>query len=231
LSDTSVRQALSYGIDRAKISDALLGKYGEPTSEWVTTDGFDPDYQDHFAYDPEKAKELLASAGYSDGLTLTVLDTSGRAQDGTPTQDMVNAAAEQLKQIGVTLKITTVPPSQSFPELLSGKYQLAAGYFGINPSQVYWNLFLSPDSVLNPSKWSPPQSVQDSFAQSSRAADPTADLVSMNQQLTEGGYPLPVYLPTSLVFAAKSVGGISFPTLPTGIANGTFPDPTEFRPS
>jgi hypothetical protein len=90
---------------------------------------------------------------------------------------------------------------------------------------------LSRNSILNPSKWSPPRSVQDSFAHSSLAEDPTSDLVAMSRQLTEGGYPMPVYLPKSLVFAAKSIGGISFPTLPTGIANGTFPDPTEFHPA
>lgn len=230
LSNTSVRQAISYAIDRDKITQALLGSYGEPTSEWVTTDGFDPSYQDHFSYDPAKAKALLAAGGYPDGLTLTVVTTAGRAQDGTPTQDMVNAVAEQLKQVGITLKVTTVPPAQAFPALLSGKYQLSASYLGINPSQVYWSLFLAPTAVLNPSKWIPPQSVQASYARASTAEDPAADLVAMSQELTEVGYPIPVYAPKSLVFADDSVGGIAFPTLPSGVANGTFPDPTEFHP-
>lgn len=230
LNNASVRQAISYGIDRAKITTGLLGSYGTPTSEWVTTDGFDPSYQNHFNYDPAKAKQLLTSAGYPQGLTLTVYATSGRAQDGTPTTDMVNAVAQQLKQVGINLQVTTVPPSESITALLSGKYQLGAGYFGINPTQVYWNLFLSETGLLNPGHWSGYPQVLASYEQASAAADPKPDLIAITRRLTELAYPLPVYTPNSLVFAAKSVGGISYPILPNGVVNGTFPDPTEFHP-
>ena len=230
LNKTAVRQAMSFGIDRAKITKGLLGGYGEPTSEWLTTDGFDPALQNHFTYDPAKAKRLLASAGYPSGLTVTVYATPGAAQDGTPTQDMLNAVAQQLAAVGIKLDITTVPPSQAFAALLSGKYQMTAGYFGINPTQVYWNLFLSQAGLLNQHHWAVDPQVLTSYASASAAADPKPDLTAITSRLTELAYPLPIYSPQSLVFAAKSVAGISFPNLPNGLANGTFPDPTEFHP-
>lgn len=227
LNKPEVRQAISYAIDREKITAALLGKYGEPTSEWVTTDGFDAAYKDHYGYNPQEAKTLLASAGYRNGLTLSVLDFPGTLQDGTPSDRMVQAVAQQLAEVGIKLDITTLPPSQ-FTALFTGKYQLSASYFGINPTQVYWNIFLSPAAPLNLRHWAGDAQASSEFAQAAGASDPSQDLTAMSRRLTSVAYPLPIYSPLSLVFAKKNIGEISFPVLPNGIANGTFPDPTQF---
>jgi peptide/nickel transport system substrate-binding protein len=39
IADVRVRRALNYAIDRRAITESLIGRYGEPTSEVITTDG------------------------------------------------------------------------------------------------------------------------------------------------------------------------------------------------
>ena len=58
---TGISRATLSRLERSELSPtaAMLGKYGQPTSEWMTTDGFDPGYQDYYSYDPGKAKQLL----------------------------------------------------------------------------------------------------------------------------------------------------------------------------
>jgi len=66
--DVRVRQAFNYALDREAIEGALLGLYGNidnpvlPTSPFFNPDA--PSYE----HDPERARELLAEAGYPDGL-------------------------------------------------------------------------------------------------------------------------------------------------------------------
>lgn len=72
LSDIRVRQAILYSIDREEIVQAITEGLGAPAvflaspNQWFYSD-YAP-----YAYNPEKAKTLLAEAGYADGLELTV---------------------------------------------------------------------------------------------------------------------------------------------------------------
>ena len=68
LGDMRVRRAISLAIDREKIVETLYGGYGIPwaTAMCRTSNGFNDALEAH-EYNPEKAKELLAEAGYADG--------------------------------------------------------------------------------------------------------------------------------------------------------------------
>ena len=69
-SDIRVRQALSYAIDRKVLQDQLYGaEMMEPRGWWVVTPssiGYSPEI-DPPAFDPDKARQLLADAGYPGG--------------------------------------------------------------------------------------------------------------------------------------------------------------------
>src|SRR5262249_26430229 len=103
LASVKVRQALNYAIDRAKITKAIYGQYGVPTSEMGTSDGFVPSLQNYYPYDPAKAKKLLADAGYPNGFSFTLTSES---QFGTLADPVVQAIAQQYKAIGVDMKVT-----------------------------------------------------------------------------------------------------------------------------
>lgn len=101
LNDEKVRQAISYGIDRQSIIDGVYDGVGIPAAGPLAPGVFGYDENvEGISYDPEKAKELLAEAGYEDGLDLTIWTNDS--------PERVNTAVylqESLKEIGVNLTV------------------------------------------------------------------------------------------------------------------------------
>ena len=77
--DVRVRQAMNYAIDRQTILETLLEGAGQLMNSPSGPDifGYDPDIE-IYPYDPEKAKVLLAEAGYPDGVDIRIQFTEGR---------------------------------------------------------------------------------------------------------------------------------------------------------
>lgn len=105
--NVKVRQAMNYAVDKEAIIDGLLQGTGElanspiPPNVW----GHNPNVK-NYPYDVEKAKELLAEAGYPDGFEVDYwVPESGSGMQ----QPQVMAAAIQadLQKIGVKLNIQT----------------------------------------------------------------------------------------------------------------------------
>ncbi len=69
--DPLVRQAMNYAVDVDAIIDALFSGYARPSTGYVSPANFGYDETlEPYGYDPEKAKELLAEAGYPDGFSM-----------------------------------------------------------------------------------------------------------------------------------------------------------------
>ncbi|MFF4357666.1 ABC transporter substrate-binding protein [Streptomyces sp. NPDC001604] len=103
LSDVRVRQALNFAVDRAAITKAVYGDFGAPVSQPAMPgyDGYSPEAEKMYPYDPAKAKQLLKAAGYADGLTIPV----NYGSFDPSTTKMVQAVQDQLSKVGVTLKL------------------------------------------------------------------------------------------------------------------------------
>lgn len=101
--DVRVRQAMNYAVDRKLIADELLGGYAEPLGQRLSTYdfGFDPDVTP-YPYDPDKARELLSEAGYPNGFELVCWSTVGHY---LMDEDIVQAVAAQMAEIGITLDV------------------------------------------------------------------------------------------------------------------------------
>jgi ABC-type transport system substrate-binding protein len=106
LANVRVRQALSYGLDRKAINNALVDGKGELAWGLVPSSSnlFPPDLSNYYAYNPTKAKKLLAQAGYAKGLTLTMAPGVS-----TDLQQLALIAQQEWKKIGVNLQLSTVP--------------------------------------------------------------------------------------------------------------------------
>jgi peptide/nickel transport system substrate-binding protein len=104
LGDVRVRRALNYAVDRKKILSALVGRGGIPSSISMRTDGFDPKYDNYYTYDPDKAKALLAAAGYANGFTFNVLALGAWAA-GYDTSKVALAMAKDLAAVGVKMVV------------------------------------------------------------------------------------------------------------------------------
>lgn len=66
--ELAVRQALLYGMDRQAIVDVIDKGVGEALHNVISPSvwGYDPDMEDMYPHDPEKAKQLLEDAGWED---------------------------------------------------------------------------------------------------------------------------------------------------------------------
>ena len=102
--DKRVRQALNYGVDVDLIVNTILEGVGaKATGPLGTNIPLAATDLEGYEYNPEKAKELLAEAGYEDGFSATIV-----TDDDNTRISMVTAVAAQLREIGVELNIQTM---------------------------------------------------------------------------------------------------------------------------
>ena len=140
LSNVKVREAMSYAIDRSKVSTIGEAGYEPPASQsgivsptfssWLDTAAVAKFGK---AYDPAKAKQLLASAGFklgSDGimanaagqkLSFSVINI-GDYSDWVASMQVV---AQDLKAVGIQLTPDNLTNTDFVADLYYGKYQLA----------------------------------------------------------------------------------------------------------
>ena len=105
--DVRVRQALCYAINKEEIMLMMADGKGTPIgSSMFPAFGkyYMPELNDVYTQDIEKAKELLAKAGYPDGFSFTVKVPSNYA----PHVDTAQVLVEQLKAIGVDAQIELI---------------------------------------------------------------------------------------------------------------------------
>lgn len=111
LMDAKVRKAISMAINREAIVDRIMGGYAVAAGELLPPPMFGTTERPVDPYDPEKARELLAEAGYPDGFGLTL---------GTPNDRYINdeqvaqAVAQMLERIGIATTVDAVTASQFF---------------------------------------------------------------------------------------------------------------------
>ena len=117
-----VRQAMAYAIDRQAIVDLSEFGYGTPIgSHWSPSTPYYVDLTGKFPYNPEKAKELLAKAGYANGFE-AVLKASVKHPYSVRAGEVI---ADMLGKIGIKLKIETIEWGQWIDRVFKKKeYQL-----------------------------------------------------------------------------------------------------------
>ena len=103
-----VRQAIAHAIDRQKLIDEVMFGLGKPSPSSLppNIDGYDPNLKG-LEYDPAKAKDLLAKAGYpgGQGLPPMGLTFNPRGADG---KAMSEAMAGMLKEnLGIQAQVQT----------------------------------------------------------------------------------------------------------------------------
>lgn len=112
-----VRQAVAHAIDRQAIIDGAMFGVGTPIGTHFAP--HNPDYVDLTAnsnHDPEKAKALLAEAGFPDGFTTTLkLPPPSYARRGG------EIIAAQLREVGIETEISNLEWAQWLEEVFKGK--------------------------------------------------------------------------------------------------------------
>ncbi len=144
--DPRVRQALNYAIDRAAINKSLYNDLAVPMTsplpeaQW----GFDKSLQP-YTYDPAKAKQLLADAGYPNGFKAELLAYNSARGYNPAGAQMAVAIQSYLKKVGVDVSIQQMEFGSFLAKVRSGDYHGMAmtGWSGDNgdPDNFLYELF------------------------------------------------------------------------------------------
>jgi peptide/nickel transport system substrate-binding protein len=208
LSSVLVRQALNYAVNREAIAQALFGKYGTPTSEIPTQDGWVPADKNYYPYDPAKAKKLLAEAGYPHGFTINVLD-----QNYTGTDPMLEAVAENESAIGVKFNLTPGPqPAEWLSDWFSGKFSASGIIYTIFfTSDTLYPGYFAPNGWGNQHGWNDP--VLDRYANEAAILPPTEAVPywqkMWNRTVTQAD-EMPVVEVNGFYYTNNKVAGVEF---------------------
>ncbi|MDP9982594.1 peptide/nickel transport system substrate-binding protein [Pseudarthrobacter oxydans] len=152
LKDVKVRQAINYAFDRKTILDQVMLGQGTPTSQpfgkesGAWTEGL----ENHYSYDPAKAKQLLKEAGYENGVTLEI--------PGIPNfETQISVVKQQLADVGITLNVGAALTNTFTSDVAAQKYTTM--YFSLFQGEptVAINQIISTKALYNPFKNADPE--------------------------------------------------------------------------
>ena len=117
-SDIRVRRAFSYAINGPELIETINKGYGEAINQYATKGswGFNPQVKG-YPYNPEKAKQLLAEAGYANGLKITMTCPAWGSYRYAPP-----AIQEYLRKVGIEAEIVYNDPGK-FDAILFGGWE------------------------------------------------------------------------------------------------------------
>ncbi|MCO1658554.1 ABC transporter substrate-binding protein [Pseudonocardia humida] len=150
LADPAVREALSMAIDRAGISQAILGGQCTaspqifPEGYWAAATDLGPEAS---TFDVAAAKQKLADAGFPNGfaMSMTVINVA-------PYSTVAEAVASQFGQIGVTVDLQVAEPAQVIAGFTGQKTvdsYVSQWPGAVDPARTVGSLFLA-GGTFNP---------------------------------------------------------------------------------
>ncbi|MCC2614120.1 ABC transporter substrate-binding protein [Neorhizobium petrolearium] len=206
LNDIRVRQAMNYAINREELNKVLMLGLGQPTSTMFPKDfwAVDAGTANFYQHDPEKARKLLAEAGYPNGLEVETWSWP----DQTSIQRL-ELVGNQLSQVGIRLKVTPSPPqvvNQFF--YIEGKGSMILNPQGgwLDPSQTYERLF-GASGQFNAGKVEDPQfrKLLDATGASADAGERKAAFAALQRFVVEQALHLPLVTSAAMSIRNKKV--------------------------
>ncbi|GAB3596400.1 ABC transporter substrate-binding protein [Microbacterium tumbae] len=144
LGDVRVRQAINYAIDGQGILDGIQLGYGTRSTQVFnpTSVNYVPELNDRYPYDPDKARELLAEAGYADGFDVVMPEN--------PTEKSNPIVEQQLADVGIRVTWQKVDSTNYVSEVQSGKYGLF--WMSNSTAEAWWDMSkqIPADAPWNP---------------------------------------------------------------------------------
>ncbi len=142
--NVKVRQAMNYAIDRDEIVAGVYGAAGKPAKNplpptmWSYNDDIEA-----YPYDPAKAKELLAEAGYADGFKTEIWAMPVARPYNPNGKKVAEIMQAQLAKVGIEVEIISYEWGTYLDKTDMGEHQAAMlGWTGDNgdPDNFLWVL-------------------------------------------------------------------------------------------
>jgi peptide/nickel transport system substrate-binding protein len=157
LDNLKVRQAIMYAMDRQSLVDGVFFGLGTPTEQpWPEgyfphVDGLD----DTYPYDPDKARALLAEAGFPDGFSADIIVVPSP----TVYTQLGEAAQAQLAEVGINLTVQLTEPADLGQSMYIDKTAAFALLYtngSIDPANTVGSRFAA-NGFFNAGKYSTPK--------------------------------------------------------------------------
>jgi ABC-type transport system substrate-binding protein len=205
--DVRVRQALNYAINREAFNQVTQD--GEPTRSVLPKEhwAYDPSIAKTYPYDPERARKLLAEAGYAGGFELSAMGWND--QKAVQRQEIL---IEQLGKVGIRAKFGTASVADSTNQFMMDKRGDA--YLGAftgrpDPSLIFQRLF-DPNSVINAGRVDPAAERAAAQQETQATADQAARKLAfakLQKIVADQALCVPIVVQHDLAAYAKTVGG------------------------
>ena len=208
-----VRQALCYAIDRQGIMDMVADGHGTAVGSSIYpafTKYFLPELVDKYPHSVEKAKELLAQAGYPNGFDMTI----SVPNNYQPHMDTAEVVAEQLREAGISVTIQPVEWSTWLDTIYNGR-QFQSTVVGVDAANMTARAMLerfTSDYAKNFINYSNP-AYDALFQQAINATDEAAqtDLYKqMETMLADTAANVYIQDLSDLVAMRQDLGGLKF---------------------
>jgi peptide/nickel transport system substrate-binding protein len=202
LGDVRVRQAINYAIDKAAVIKVNGGGTPESSMFWKGSEAYLESASSQYSYDPAKAKELLAAAGYSSGLKLAFLSN--------PFFDNVNQVIEaNLQAVGIDAVINNQTTSYITDQATS-----AMIYYFWFPLGAYYDAkrLLLPTGGYNFLHTDDAKAVAlfNTAATATSEKDATAGWQALNQYIVDQAWFAPIFDDGSQYFASNSKTKVTY---------------------
>ncbi|MEE2057201.1 ABC transporter substrate-binding protein [Rhodococcus artemisiae] len=206
LSDVRVRQALNYALDREAVTEAL---FPGSDARWQYSreglPGFDSGLEERYPYDPARAKELLAEAGFPDGVDLGRFIISNAVTPG-----LTDVIKEQFEQSGIRFEPNVMDSLEGMTTFAGGE---APAYLNFSSYGLGFaaGMVTRSGATQNPAGPTPEYDRLFAGATDSRrsAEEREASAVELNDYLVEEAWGVPMTWVTYPWVMSDKVGNFS----------------------
>jgi peptide/nickel transport system substrate-binding protein len=167
LSDKRVRQAIAYGIDREAICETLYSGLCKPYNSFMESKAWLAPGLNEYRYDPERARQLLAEAGWDPSTELKIIWYYPDALH----QDIMAAIQQQLSQIGIRTSLQFMEGTSATQAQGACEFDLYYQGWGFAFPEDYASFFTKAERCRTP--WDDPE-VAEMFGEAVSIADPEA---------------------------------------------------------
>ena len=197
-----VRQAVAHAIDYEAIVDAFYGELGAPAAEFVPPGLLGRADFSPYEYDPERARELLAEAGFPNGFDTEFWYMPVSRPYYPAPQDIAEAVASQLSEVGINAELQTEEWGIYLDDYALGKFPMymlgwSADY--ADPNNFIFTFF-GPGEIEKAFGWNSPETVE--LLEQARAAGSEEERQELYEQAATNIYEavpaIPVVYPRTL---------------------------------
>ena len=208
LDDVRVRRAIAHAVDKQLFVDAVLEGQGVPTDSVISPGmfGHNPDVVT-YEYDPDRARQLLAEAGYPDGFAINIVYNAR----GGFSDLLANVMQQWLAEVGVEAELVAVEAGAWTARRQAGDYDITiSGITRADPDQILSEQFHSnsfPPNGINQSFYAEVDDLVEAQRTAVDREERARVLAEIQARIAEDVPELPMFQPIYVIAYRDYISG------------------------